>query len=70
MRATWSQRVAEVVVFSNDFARRRELPRRPWATSTCQACLMGRNTGCLSFPPDPAQVEVVVPARACGQRPR
>jgi hypothetical protein len=29
MQATWSQPVAEVVVFSNDFASRRERPRRP-----------------------------------------
>ena len=33
MQTTWSQPVAEVV-FSNDLARRRERPRRPWATST------------------------------------
>jgi hypothetical protein len=39
--------VAEVVVFSNDFAIRRERPRRPWATSTRQACRMGRSTGDL-----------------------
>jgi len=51
MQATWSQPVAEVVVFSNDFARRRERPRRPWATSTLQACRMGRKVGCLSSHP-------------------
>ena len=34
MQATWSQPVAEVVVFSNDFASRRARPSRPWATST------------------------------------
>ncbi|MFZ2015474.1 MAG: hypothetical protein WAV00_16780 [Nocardioides sp.] len=32
MQATWSQPIAELVVFSNDFATRRERPRRPWAT--------------------------------------
>ena len=51
MWATWSQPVAEAVVFSNDFVSRRERPRRPWATSTRQACWMGRNTGCLSSQP-------------------
>src|SRR5215218_4056140 len=51
MQATWSQPVAEVVVFSNDFASRRARPSRPWATSTRQAWRMGRNTGCLSFHP-------------------
>ena len=51
MQATWSQPVAEAVVFSNDFANRRERPRRPWATSTRQACRMGRKTGCLSSHP-------------------
>jgi hypothetical protein len=29
MQATWSQPVAEVVVFSNDFANRRDRPKRP-----------------------------------------
>ena len=29
MQATWSQPVAELVVFSNDLAHRRERPRRP-----------------------------------------
>ena len=38
-------------MFSNDFASRRERPKRPWATSTRQACRMGRNTGCLSSHP-------------------
>lgn len=28
-QATWSHPVAEVVVFSNDFAKGRERPRRP-----------------------------------------
>src|SRR4051795_9629753 len=51
MQATWSQPVAEVVVFSNDFASRRARPSRPWATSTRQAWRIGRNTGCLSSPP-------------------
>jgi hypothetical protein len=51
MQATWSQPVAEAVVFSNDFARRRERPRVPWATSTRQASRIGRNTGCLSSHP-------------------
>src|SRR5437763_12088060 len=55
-RRTWevgdrSQPVAEVVVFSNDFARRRARPSRPWATSTRQAWRIGRNTGCLSSHP-------------------
>ncbi len=31
MQATWSQPVAEVVVFSNDFAGRRARPGRPCA---------------------------------------
>ena len=30
MQATWSQPVAEVVVFSIDFASRRDRPRHPW----------------------------------------
>jgi hypothetical protein len=42
---------ADVVVFSNDFANRRERPRRPWATSTRHAWRMGRKTGCLSSHP-------------------
>jgi transposase len=29
MQATWSHPVADAVVFSNDFAKRRERPRRP-----------------------------------------
>ncbi len=33
MHATWSQPVAEVVVFSNDFASRRARPRRPWVSA-------------------------------------
>lgn len=51
MQATWSQPPADLVVFSNDFASRRDRPRRPWATSTRQACRMGRKTGCLSSHP-------------------
>jgi hypothetical protein len=47
MQATWSQPVDEVVVFSNDFARRGERPRRPWAASTRQGCRMGRKVGLL-----------------------
>lgn len=43
--------MGDVVVFSNAFANRRARPRRPWATSTRQACRMGRNTGCLSSHP-------------------
>jgi hypothetical protein len=45
MQAIWSQPVAEVVVFSNDFASRRARPSRPWATSTRQAWRMGVATG-------------------------
>src|SRR3712207_1550533 len=41
MQATSSQPVAEAVVSSNDFARRRARPSRPWATSTRQAWRMG-----------------------------
>src|SRR5665647_2402077 len=37
MQATGSQPVPEVVVFSNEFASRRERLRGPWATSTRQA---------------------------------
>jgi hypothetical protein len=51
MQATWSQPVADVVVFSNDLASRRQRPRRPCATSTRQAWRMGRNSGCLSSHP-------------------
>ena len=50
-RQTWSQPVAEMVVFSNDLARRQDRPRRLCATSTRQACRMGRKTGCLSSHP-------------------
>ncbi|WP_275408537.1 hypothetical protein [Planosporangium mesophilum] len=32
--ATCSHPVAEAVVFSNDFANRRDRPSLPWATST------------------------------------
>ena len=38
-------------MFSNDLASRRLRPSRPCATSTRQACRMGRNTGCLSSQP-------------------
>jgi hypothetical protein len=51
MQAPWSRPVAEVVVFSNDLARRRERPRRPWAASTRHACRIGRKSGCLSSQP-------------------
>lgn len=48
---TWSQPVAEEVVFSNYLASRRQRPRRPCATFTRQAWRMGRNTGCSSAQP-------------------
>lgn len=51
MQATCSHPVADAVVPSNDFASRRLRPMRPCATSTRHACLMGRNTGCLSSHP-------------------
>jgi hypothetical protein len=70
MQATWSQPVTEVVVFSNDLARRRDRPRRPWATSTRQACRMGRKTGCLSSHPDPADLKAVVSADGARSRRR
>jgi len=44
MHATCSQPVAEPTVFSNDFAILRARPIFPWATSTRQACRIGRNT--------------------------
>lgn len=71
MQATWGQLVAELVVFSNDFASRRERPRRPWATSTRQACRMPEG-GLLVVPPDPADLDVVVAtegARRTGRDP-
>ena len=59
MQATWSQTVAEAVVFSKDLASLRQRHRRPRATATRQACRTGRNTGCSSFPPDPAHLDPV-----------
>jgi hypothetical protein len=47
-QATWSQPVAEVVVFSNEFARRRERPRRPWASSTRQRAGWGGKAGVVA----------------------
>lgn len=49
--AMCSHPVADAEVFSKDLASRRARPSRPWATSTRQACRMGRNTGCLSLQP-------------------
>ncbi|HEY8720932.1 hypothetical protein [Pengzhenrongella sp.] len=46
--ASRNQADPDLVVFSNDFAKRRDLPSRPWATSTRHACAIGLNTGCLS----------------------
>ena len=57
-QATWSQPVADAV-FSNDLASLRLRPRRPWATLTRQACRMGRKTGCLLVPPDPANLHAM-----------
>lgn len=67
MQATWSQPVAEVVVFSKDFARRRERPRRPWATSTRQGVPDGSEGGLLVVPPDPADLDVVGAAEGPGR---
>ncbi|GHJ60184.1 hypothetical protein NOK12_27020 [Nocardioides sp. OK12] len=41
MQATWSQPADEVVVFSNDFASRRERPSWSWPVLTRQAYRMG-----------------------------
>ena len=68
MQATWSHPVSEAVEFSNDFARRRERPRRPCATSTRQACRMGRKTGCLSSHPTLRTSISVAAERAGGCR--
>lgn len=56
-------------MFSNDFARRRDRPRRPWATSTRHACRMGTEDRLLVVPPDPADLEPMPPA-ACASRGR
>jgi hypothetical protein len=60
------QPVADVVVFSNDFASRRERPRRPWATSTRQGVSDGAKDRLLVVPPDPADLDVVVSANCSG----
>ncbi len=51
----------EEVVFSNDFARRRERPRRPWATET-------RHAAASSYPPAMTDLEVHVGDRVLSVR--
>ena len=60
-RRPGASRWAGSVVFANDSARRLDVPRRPWAPSTRQACRMG-GTAAACRRSDPAQLEVVVPA--------
>lgn len=65
MQAIWSHPVAELVVFSNDFASRRAAQATvgnldaPGVPDRVEDRL-------LVFPPSPADLEVVVPAQRAG----
>jgi hypothetical protein len=67
MQATWSQPVAEVVVFSNDFARRRERPMRAVGDLDTPGVPDGPEGGLLVVPPDPADLDVVVATESAGR---
>jgi hypothetical protein len=65
MQATWSQPVAEVVVFSKDFARRRERPRQLGDLDS-PGVPDGTEGRLLVVPPDPADLEVGMSAESAG----
>lgn len=60
MQATWSQPVAEVVAFSNDFANREERPQAPVGDLDAPGGPNGAEDR-LVVPSDPADLDVVLP---------